>query len=1244
MRNPRLATVVAMVLLGAPALAQPTISTNILTASDRTLADGFGRAVAVSGTTILVGANGADARGPDSGAAYVFERNPSGEWVEVQKLVGHELRPGDFFGWSVAVDGDVAVVGAPGTGKDADVQPSDVRGGRGAAYVFQRVHGAWVQVQRIDVPDLVPGSRFGWVVAVSGGTLLVSAPGRGRVWSFGRTPAGWVLDGDLTPPDRYLQAFGFAAQVQGAVAVTADPYQFDLLLRRYVRPAGTWIPTNHHPWNAPAMDGAGSAARFETIAAIERWDDESLAVVDAGFTRGPEPPAVRRLGLDGRVTTLGRAPEGTHRLEPDGLGAFWIAQAESRPRHGQTVSRWTPGALPQEVAGGFTSLTLLERDGEGGVYVFDGCALRHVAPARDPRFVAGAVNDCAYLDGPAGTGRFGSPRAMTVASASRVLVGDGPLIRSVDVQTGQISTVAGALTDGPFPPRLDGVGTAARFSHITDVTVAPDGVVYLADGDALRRMTPAFEVTTIPVRFGESVITTTRVALVPDGNGLVTTDFSQRTAFRVTLDGVAVPLAGRYAAYETSPLILAAYAVGVRGNRMAMSVPGSTEAGHRVGGAWVFAWDQLRIEERLPAWFVGPAHASPFARYGTALTFTDAGDLALGPANGCVWVSLQVCADEAAGTVHATVVHPVRLFRFAAEEGWVERAALPSLDAGPLSGYGSTVASDDDVLVVGAPAWDYRPQEGPPFERNASSHGRVFVYDLATLDSDGDTMTDVWEERFGLNPGSAADAMTDTDGDGVSNAHEFLAHAHPRNDPAHTRYFAEGATSAFFETEYAVANPGDTDATVLLRYLPTARGPESSIVTVPAQSSRRVRVSTAHAMTEAEFSTVVESDRPVVVDRLMTWSRTEAYGSHGERALVEPRTRWYLAEGATHSGFDLFYLLQNATAITARVRVTYLRASGPPLTKVYDVAASSRHTIWVNTEMFEGDPATRPALSSAEMSAIFESLDGVPIAVERAMYQTGPPSQDPDWRVYEAGHASAGLADTAERWFFAEGAASEFFDTFILLGNPSANASLVRATYLLPDGRTFQRDLTLAPHSRFTVWVDFEQFDGVDGFPLQDALAVSSTIEVLNGVPIVAERAMWWPGPTPASWTEAHNSAGATQTATRWVMAAGQVSEAPARTDTYILVANPGGAEATVRVHLLAATGRSDAIEYRVPASSRLTIDVRQAFGVSGQAFGAVIESVGEPAAPIVVEWAVYGDAMGRRWARGANALATPWP
>jgi hypothetical protein len=156
--------------------------------------------------------------------------------------------------------------------------------------------------------------------------------------------------------------------------------------------------------------------------------------------------------------------------------------------------------------------------------------------------------------------------------------------------------------------------------------------------------------------------------------------------------------------------------------------------------------------------------------------------------------------------------------------------------------------------------------------------------------------------------------------------------------------------------------------------------------------------------------------------------------------------------------------------------------------------------------------------------------------------------------------------------------------------------------------------------------------------PLGDA-AVSCVFDVQNGVPIVAERAMWWPG-GPASWTEGHNAAGTTRTATAWAVAEGQVGGAE-RSETYVLIANTGTETDTVRVILYFESGGMATREFRVAGGSRFNVAVAQEFPeAAGRQFGAVVESV--TGAPLVVEVSLYADAEGRRWAAGSSATATP--
>ena len=142
----------------------------------------------------------------------------------------------------------------------------------------------------------------------------------------------------------------------------------------------------------------------------------------------------------------------------------------------------------------------------------------------------------------------------------------------------------------------------------------------------------------------------------------------------------------------------------------------------------------------------------------------------------------------------------------------------------------------------------------------------------------------------------------------------------------------------------------------------------------------------------------------------------------------------------------------------------------------------------------------------------------------------------------------------------------------------------------------------MAPaNARSGIWVDQEEFPGVPGKPLANA-AVSTTVQSTNGVPLVVERAMWWPGDS-STWHEAHNSAGATATGTRWAVAEGEVGGARGH-ETYLLIANTSAFAGSATVTLLFEDGTSPAKTYPLPPSSRTNVAVGPALrrGGDGQA------------------------------------------
>lgn len=433
------------------------------------------------------------------------------------------------------------------------------------------------------------------------------------------------------------------------------------------------------------------------------------------------------------------------------------------------------------------------------------------------------------------------------------------------------------------------------------------------------------------------------------------------------------------------------------------------------------------------------------------------------------------------------------------------------------------------------------------------------------------------------------------------------------------RYFAEGAQGSFFATRFALANPHTEAATVTAVFTDPFGQEASMTVEVPAGGQTVVDRSTMPTLANEAFATRFESDREIGIDRTVIWDVSRGYGAHSETGIVAPRTTWYFAEGATHSGFDVFYLLQNPGDRTAEVLVRYMLGTGQVIDKVHYVAPFARTNIWVNHD--------DPALRAAEVSAQLVSLNDVPIVAERSMYQ----SQGRE--LFTAGHNSAGIAAPSTRWFLAEGATGDYFDMFVLIANPAATPAQLDVTYLRADGEPLTRAYTVAPNSRFTIWVDHED-------PRLRNTDVSVVVAATNDVPVIVERTMWWPGHRGGPWTEAHNSAGATTTAARWVLADG-ISATTSGATTYALVANTGETSSRVRFTLLTPTGRGPAVETVIAANRRFSLDVPETFvEARNSTFGLLVESL--DGAPLVVERASYWNAGGVTWAAGTDSLAMP--
>ncbi len=163
-----------------PLTIDPFIESAILRASDAQANDGFGFSVAVSGDTAIVGAwredGGAGDPISDAGAAYIFDRNQGGtdNWGEAKKLTASDAQTDDFFGKVVAISGDTALVTADGEdGGTGDPLPL-----AGAAYLFARNLGGadnWGEVAKLTASDAQAGDQFGSSAAIAADTAIVGA-------------------------------------------------------------------------------------------------------------------------------------------------------------------------------------------------------------------------------------------------------------------------------------------------------------------------------------------------------------------------------------------------------------------------------------------------------------------------------------------------------------------------------------------------------------------------------------------------------------------------------------------------------------------------------------------------------------------------------------------------------------------------------------------------------------------------------------------------------------------------------------------------------------------------------------------------------------------------------------------------------------------------------------------------------------------------------------------------------------
>ena len=247
-----------------------------LTALDLAEGDQFGYSVAISGDLAIVGAWGDDDGGSASGSAYVFDRSTG--WSQVAKLTASDPERGDQFGYSVGISGNLAVVGAR--------LDRDGGSASGTGYVFDGSAG-WNQVAVLTPSDAAANDQFGTSVAISRNLAIVGAPGdrddgsdSGSTYVFDGS-TGWSQIAKLTASDAAaVDRFGTSVAIDGDLAIVGAPLHDD----RGPDSGSAYLFDGSTGWSQvaelTASDGAAldrfgySLATGDDLAIVGAWDDD----------------------------------------------------------------------------------------------------------------------------------------------------------------------------------------------------------------------------------------------------------------------------------------------------------------------------------------------------------------------------------------------------------------------------------------------------------------------------------------------------------------------------------------------------------------------------------------------------------------------------------------------------------------------------------------------------------------------------------------------------------------------------------------------------------------------------------------------------------------------------------------------------------------------------------------------------------------------------------------------------------
>jgi hypothetical protein len=640
-----------------------------LTASDGAAADYFGYSVSVSGDTALMGAYGDDDHGSESGSAYVFERVGS-SWSQQAKLTANDGAENDHFGSSVSVSGDTALMGAYGD--------DDYGSESGSAYVFERVGGIWSQQAKLTADDGAEYDHFGYSVSVSGdialvGTLEIYASS-GSAYVFERVGSAWSQQAKLTANDgAENDNFGTSVSVSGDTALVGAYGDDD------------------------QGSGSGSAYVFERVGSA--WSQQTKLTAGDGAEYDRFGYSVSMSGNTALVGAYGDDDYGSESGSAyvfERVGGSWSQQAKLTASDGAEYDRF---GYSVSVSGDTVLVGAVRNYSYGGyddgnsAYVFE-----RVGSSWSQQAKLTASDGAEYDD-------FG-----TSVSVS----GDTALM--------------GAYGDDDYGSES---GSAYVFERVGGIwsqqakLTADDGAEYDHFGYSVS---VSGDTALVGARHDDDQGSGSGSAYVFERVGGIWSQQAKLTAD----DGAASDRFG--------------YSVSVSGDTALMGAYGDDDYGSESGSAYVFErvggiWSQ---QAKLTA-----GDGAKYDRFGYSVSVS--GDTVL------------------VGAAHEDDDHVSKYDSGAAYvfervgSSWSQQAKLTAGDGAEYDYFGYSVSVSGDTALVGAFSNDGFDLFGGP----ALDQGSIYVYRLSGhSNSDTDSASDAWETANGFDPMVPDVFILDTDGDG----------------------------------------------------------------------------------------------------------------------------------------------------------------------------------------------------------------------------------------------------------------------------------------------------------------------------------------------------------------------------------------------------------------------------------------------------------------------------------------------